>query len=107
MKYNVYLTAFKTKADIRVVDVPEGELMGDTEEEGLEVIFHLGQNEFQPLEFPSVSVGDIIEKGDKYFMVRGFGFSEITKEEFDKIEGPLGASAYDNINDIISGVAKK
>ena len=106
MKFNVYMTAFKTKADIRVVDVPEDELMGDTEEEGLEVIFHFGQNEFQSQDLPSVSVGDIIEKGDKYFMVRGFGFSEITKEEFDKIEGPLGFRAYDNINDIISGVVK-
>lgn len=106
MKYNVYLTAFKTKADIRVVDVPDEELEGRNEDGILEDIFRLGQNDFQPLPFPSVSMGDIVELDDRYFMVRANGFAEMTKEEFDKVDGPLGFRAMENINDIISGVAK-
>ena len=98
------MIAFKTKADVRIVDVPEEEIAGKDEEGVLDKIFYYGQNDFQSRPFPSVSVGDVIEKGNKYFMVRGAGFAEMTKEEFDKIDGPLGFRAYNNINDIISGV---
>jgi len=106
MKYNVYMIAFKTKADVRVVDVPEEEIAGKDEEGVLDKIFYYGQNEFQSRLFPSVSVGDVIEKGDKLFMVLCAGFAEMTRQEFDKVDGPLGFRAYDNINNIISGVVK-
>lgn len=105
MKFKVYLTAFKTKADIREVDVPDSELTFD-DEEILELIFHYGQNMFQSRPHPSVSVGDIVEMNDKLFMVRSCGFEEITEEEFGKIEGPLGFNAYGKVEDITSGVVK-
>lgn len=51
--------------------------------------------------YPSISVGDIIELEGLYFMVRPFGFSEISKEEFAKVDkfAPLGSLAYtDRVN---------
>lgn len=55
----------------------------------LGLVFYYGQNDFQPLPFCSVSVGDVIELTDqlllktKYFIVRPLGFAELSEQELD------------------------
>ena len=75
MKVQVELLAF-SKGEIREVEI-SGEAVD------LDEVFHNGQNHIQPLEMPSVSVGDVILDGDKKFMVIGAGFKELTNEEYE------------------------
>lgn len=79
MKFIVQLLAF-TDTDIREVEVPNdfAELSGDAL---LEQIFYFGQNDFQPQQRPSVSVGDVIELDSKYYLVKPMGFKEITLKQ--------------------------
>lgn len=102
MKYKAYMTAFKTKADIRIVEIPNEAIKDKSKAEILELIYKHGQNEFQPMPNPSISVGDIIELEGRYFMVRPFGFSEISKEDFDKVDkfAPFGSLAYSDRENI-------
>lgn len=49
----------------------------------LELIFHQGQNDVQPVEgVCSVSMGDVIELDDKLFLVRPVGFKLIDEDEY-------------------------
>ncbi len=68
--FKVYLTAFqRTKPlEFREVTLP------DDVDENVDNIFHFGQNEIQPLNKPSVSVGDIIEFKNELYLVNDFGF---------------------------------
>lgn len=60
MKFNVELWAFGDMGKIRFVDVPDAELTGDIVGD-LSLIFHYGQNDFQPIDgVRSVSVDDVI-----------------------------------------------
>jgi hypothetical protein len=43
----------------------------------LDLVFHYGQNDFQPLPFYSVSVGDVIRVGEGRFRVERVGFERI------------------------------
>jgi hypothetical protein len=58
----------------------------------LSEVFRLGQNDFQPQDCPSVSVGDVIQLADRYFMVAPIDFKEITKEQFDGLTPPTSWS---------------
>ena len=92
MKYKVHMLAFCKKGTVREVEVPNGALpLGVPPHllapSILELIFHYGQNDFQPKEICSVSVGDIVQDGDQYFEVRMAGFRALTQVEFDRIEG--------------------
>lgn len=49
-------------------------------------VFHFGQNDFQPKDSPSVSVGDIIIVGDEKHIVKNFGFEKITDEFFNELK---------------------
>ena len=69
--------------DYRYVEVP-GRVMklnadeeNITEEDILNLIFHWGQNDFQPKKSPSLSVGDIINFLGKKYRVEPIGFKEI------------------------------
>ncbi len=93
----VHMFAFMANRDtIREVAIPVyGELleMIDRDKEALnevlENVFKYGQNDFQEQDDkPSVSVGDVIQLKDRYFMVRGVGFKEISKEVFDSLIPP-------------------
>lgn len=42
----------------------------------LETVFYYGQNDFQPQNIPSVSVGDVILLEDNEYKVESFGFSK-------------------------------
>jgi hypothetical protein len=78
MIFNVEMLAFGN-GEVRPVDVPD-EKLTDNVMENLELIFHYGQNDFQPLPFPSVSSGDVIHYNDKTYTVDFVGFSEIKSE---------------------------
>jgi hypothetical protein len=96
--YRVNMLAFCERGTIREVDCSE--VLGDLdpniqeapgENDILELIFKFGQNMFQSRPVPSVSVGDVVELNDKYFMVAGMGYFEISKETFEKLPGNLSA----------------
>jgi hypothetical protein len=83
----VALTAFGKPGDVRDVTIGahEWNAAKDSDEprpftdKQLELVFHYGQNEFQPQQKPSVSVGDIIYDADERFryIVLPFGFMDI------------------------------
>ena len=66
---------------IREVEIPDAEAARLSEEKLLELIFRYGQNDFQPKQVPSVSVGDVIRIDGKRFLVSAMGFKKIGKEE--------------------------
>lgn len=80
MKFRVHLLAFSDPGTIREVEVPETAL-SDDRIQTLEQVFYFGQNDFQPQELPSVSMGDVIEYHDgrdlRLYMVVSRGFEEI------------------------------
>lgn len=84
MKIPVHMSAYGMKSDIRQVTIPDDELTEATNflPAVLELTFKYGQNDFQPLPHPSVSIGDVVEYNDQYFIVMPTGFKEITKKEF-------------------------
>lgn len=82
--FKVHMLAFGKPGEIRRVDVPENRfIMQDYHnnlislDDCLQHIFYYGQNDFQPREHPSVSVGDVIEFDNKKYRVEMIGFSEI------------------------------
>jgi hypothetical protein len=73
MKVKVYMLAFGKPDEVREVDVPGPAT--------LDAVFYYGQNDFQPQQHPSVSMGDVIELNGKLFVIQAVGFKEITKEQ--------------------------
>ena len=86
--------------EIREVDIPDVNVkQAEDIYDFLELVFHYGQNDFQPMSMPSISVGDVAEYkvGDqKYWIVASAGFRPISEDEFQKYsaEAPLGFKAY-------------
>jgi len=77
MLVRVHLLAFGgSYNDVRVVEIPSKEMTGDQDKD-LDVIFKYGQNDFQPRERRSVSVGDVIYHNDMYYRVESCGFKQI------------------------------
>jgi len=68
---------------IRTVDVPANKIPPNREstpeliEAICDLVFHYGQNDFQPRPFPSVSVGDVIRIGEARYRVEPVGFERI------------------------------
>jgi len=63
---------------IRTVTIPrERARRCTTTDSWLDAIFEFGQNDFQPQQCPSVSVGDVIRFGEGRFRVERFGFERI------------------------------
>ena len=69
----------------RIVEVPTS-YPSETTEVILNSVFHFGQNDFQPKDSPSVSVGDVIEVGNEKHIVKNFGFEKITDEFFNTLK---------------------
>ena len=93
----VHMYAFANdKSMIRNVVVPDIELeQAKDVTDGLELVFYYGQNDFQQRNYPSVSVGDVIEYFEgRYWMVIGCGFKELSKEEFDNLTPPTSDIGY-------------
>ncbi len=82
MKIPVHMLAFGNGA-IRLVDVPDTELTSSSLRMILERVFYWGQNDFQPLPFPSVSIGDVVEYDGTFHQVGNIGFTVLTTEEFE------------------------
>jgi len=76
MQVKTHLLAFEENK-IRMVDIP------DNEPPSLESVFYFGQNDFQPKQMPSLSVGDVIEMWSELYLVMPFGFKKITPSEFE------------------------
>ena len=76
---------------IREVHLPEQ--LTDDKEQILEQVFQYGQNHIQPVpNCCSVSVCDCVLLDNKYFLVDGSGFKEITKEKYEEMVEFLRAS---------------
>lgn len=86
MIVRVRLLAFGQPGEIREVDLPEEGWDDTNTDERLDLVFYFGQNDFQPQRHPSVSVGDVIELGDKFYIVKPSGFGEMTPQELDEYE---------------------
>ena len=67
----------------RTVQIPS---INGSKTEILNEVFHYGQNDFQPQDLPSVSVGDVILIGGEKHLVKGFGFEPISDEDFNTLE---------------------
>ena len=81
-QYTVRMLAYGAPGETRTVDVPDAEVPpGTPDEDILERVFYYGQNDFQPKPHPSVSMGDVIELGDDFWMIRAIGFRRMTKME--------------------------
>lgn len=83
MDIKVYMLAFGKPGEIRTVVVPNDEWTADTDK-NLGLVFYYGQNDFQPQNHPSVSVNDVIQIGDGYWVVRPIGFMGFTPEQFSE-----------------------
>lgn len=89
MIFKVEMLAFGKPGEIRMVEVPfcEEDILENriTEQDCLGTIFHYGQNDFQPKEHPSVSVGDVIHFNGKTYTVDFYGFSEIAEDQLEDL----------------------
>lgn len=86
MIVRVYMLAFNGIDKVRSVDIPEEDFVyamapdriADRLERVLGLVYHYGQNDVQPLPMESVSMGDVIRFAGKMYVVRGFGFAELS-----------------------------
>ena len=92
MIVRVHLLAFGRYGEYREVDIPEAEeglaapyekpLPGDNGHTFLERVFYWGQNDHQPQDKPSVSVGDVVEKWGKYWLCVPVGWKELSESQW-------------------------
>jgi len=75
MIFEVEMRAFGNPGEVRKVNVPDDQITGT--ESDLNLIFQYGQNDFQPQQHPSVSVGDVIRFGNRKVLVAPIGFENI------------------------------
>lgn len=93
----VHMLAFyKDKKIVRHVNIPDDEYAyaDGIEEQVLDLVFKYGQNDFQQQKIYSVSVGDVIEMNNKFFMIMVTGFEELTKEQFENLKPPTSSMGY-------------
>lgn len=79
--YRVFMTAFGKPGEIRMVDI--NERPQPTTDTILNDVYYHGQNDVQPKQHPSVSMGDIIEIPvddtiKLYYLVKSTGFHQMT-----------------------------
>jgi hypothetical protein len=80
MKIKVLMLAFGA-GQVRIVDVPTTQETDPSEI--LDLVFHYGQNDFQPQRCPSVSKGDVIEYNGHH-LVASVGFQELTDAQLQE-----------------------
>jgi len=99
MKYQVELRMFKN-GKIRTVNVPDAKLKGRQKVDNiLDLILYHGQNDFQPQQLPSVSMGDVIRYQGKRYLILSRGFRKLKPGEF--------TSAAPTLEDILPGAKRK
>lgn len=89
MKIKVLMLAFGEPNQERIVDVGEFKEIPNCHdsnylEELLELVFHYGQNDFQPQRCPSVSVGDVAVIDDRHFLCAAVGWKQISAEKLEE-----------------------
>lgn len=86
MKIAVHMFAFANGA-IRWVEIPQDVVpVLHTAKDWLEMVFHYGQNDFQPQPMPSVSMGDVVElhkDGQTFWRCEACGWKPVSKADFD------------------------
>jgi hypothetical protein len=88
MLVKVQMLAFEKDGVVRLVNVPDEEVSIHLRgvdpywfhNHVLERVFFYGQNDFQPQNICSVSVGDVAEGEGKYYLCATQGWKEITPE---------------------------
>jgi hypothetical protein len=75
MIFEVEMRAFGKPGEVRKVNIPDDQITGTDSD--LDLIFYFGQNDFQPQQHPSVSVGDVIRFGKRKVIVAPVGFEDI------------------------------
>lgn len=86
MKFIVELLAHGKDGEVREVDVPNlikySPRMVATEI--LQLIYEYGQNDNQPQEHPSVSVGDVMRVCDGLYLVTPTGFKHLSPTDYER-----------------------
>lgn len=80
MIIQVEMLAFMENGTFREVEILDVEIQN--QEAFLDLVFYYGQNDFQPRQMSSVSVGDIIYLNGKKFLIKGAGFKELSEEDY-------------------------
>jgi hypothetical protein len=85
MIFKVQMLAFNPPEweNPRLVDVPNEEVVSD-DMELLERIYYWGQNDFQPRQCCSVSMGDVAQIDRKFYICQSTGWKEITPAELEE-----------------------
>lgn len=77
MKVTTGLYAFVD--DSRIVDVPDAEWNdAKTTAERLELVYHYGQNDFQPQGVPSLTAGDVVIVDGDIWIIAMIGFHKLS-----------------------------
>lgn len=84
MIFKVRMLAFENLGTIREVEVPDSELQGLPTIGVLEKVYHYGQNDVQPQECCSVSMGDVAEVNGKLYICQSAGWAKISTEDFNE-----------------------
>ena len=86
MLIKTHLLAFEEDR-IRMVEIDDGFKASISVTDVLEEVFKMGQNDFQPQEMPSLSVGDVVELDEtcykKYWLIMSAGWKNLTEEEYE------------------------
>lgn len=85
MIFEVALEAFM-EGQIRKVEVPNERVEGKSRSEVLDLVFMYGQNDFQPQNMCSVSVGDVIHYNGERFEVAMLGFKKLSQDETQPLQ---------------------
>lgn len=106
MIVEVEMKAFCAPGTIRKVDVPdsEWEKAAGNHRTQLDLVFHYGQNDFQPQQIPSVSVGDIIRISLGRFKVVSFGFEDVEESLRKRIQEHVNKFPDSDLDSIISAL---
>jgi len=87
MKIQVFMWAFEN-GKVRVVTVPANILATDEDgaalpvEQLLELVFKYGQNDFQPQQICSVSIGDVALVGNEFWCCDPVGWNRMSVAEY-------------------------
>lgn len=79
MTVDVELHAFRGGGMIRPVDLPDN-LLGKKPTRVLPWVWYHGQNDHQPKQYHSVSMGDVIRFAGRRYIIRAVGFKPVADD---------------------------
>jgi len=84
MIVEVEMLAFGRPGEVRKVIIPNDRLCEEdirdnrvSIEQALDVVFELGQNDFQPQQHPSVSMGDVVKLNNERYLCCAIGWQKL------------------------------